>query len=547
MIECYHDRIREAVAGGLSAELARERHLALALALERRGDADPERLLTHFLEAGERARARMYALRAADNAFGALAFDRAADLYGRCLELYDVGATEREGLLIKQATSLSNAGRGPEAAEAYLAAAEAAPPEQAWELRSEAAQALLGCGHLDRGRSLLRDVLRNMGISVPGSGAGAMVSFMMLRARLSMRGLTYKEQRQDQLDRGELDRIDACTTAAAGIGLADPVEGAVFQTRALLMSLESGEPTRICRALGLEAAYTSISGIKGLARTRELLHMARALALRLDDRNLDAAVDTNQAIAALQIGDWTGCFDAANRARQTLRELRSRGHWLLGTAEAYLLAGLGFLGRLDDALEQFTRILESARSLGDLHLETHARLGMEFNPFLITDRPAEAEADVRGALEQWPLKKGFTLQHAYGQRALAQIALYRGDAGQALELATQGFSKLNRSSLRTVGLILALNREQQGRARLAAAMQGGEIRATADQGSKKRRHDPGRLRPTLDLSRGDAIERSGELARGEDGGGCRAFRPSRCPVRGGGHGRPRRGGPLAAG
>ena len=471
LIECYHDRVREAVVAGLDEQRLRECHLTLALSMERAGQADPERLLTHFLEAGDLERARRYALTAADNAATALAFDRAADLYGRCLELLPTDATHRHELQIKQATSLINAGRGPEAAQAYLDAAEQVPPEQAWQLKGKAAQALLSCGHLERGKALLKEVLRTMGLSTPGSGAAALASFLGLRARLRLRGLKYQERSEAEIPREDLDQVDACATAAVGIGMADPVEGAAYQTRSLLMALNLGEPRRICLAVALEAAFSAIPGNKGLTRTGQLHHLARALAVRYDDPNLLAAVDASESIAALQIGDWLGCHDAADRARTTLRERRGGGHWELATAETYVLAGLGFLGRLDQALQQFSSILAQAQQVGDLHIETHARLGMEFNAYLIMDQPEQAEADIRGALDKWPIKEGFTLQHAYAQRALAQVALYRGDPEAGLALAEEGFSKLNRSGLRTVVLVLSLNREQRARARLAMAGQ----------------------------------------------------------------------------
>jgi len=426
-------------------------------------------MLRHLLGAGLQDRALVHARQAAENAERALAFDHAADLYGRCLALSGGDAPDRLALLLRQSECLANAGRGPEAAEAYTQAADLSSPDQAWRLRGQAAQALLGCGHLERGKALLKQVLRAMGLSTPGSGAGAVASFLAQRARLSLRGLEFQEQPAQEIAPALTDRIDACSIAAMGLGLADPVEGAVYQTRALRMSLDAGEPARTCRALAMEAAYAAIGGAKGRDRMEHLLARARQLAEGRGDRHLDAAVDIAEAIARFQLGGWRTCHDLSVRARQTLRALRLRGQWELDTAETYVLAGLGFLGQLEQALDQFTRLLEDARRLGDLHLATHARLGMEFNAFLILDRPDEAERDVREALDQWPIKKGFTLQHVYASRALAQIALYRGDAAGGLELAEAAFRKLNRSGLRSVGIVLALNREQQGRARLAVA------------------------------------------------------------------------------
>ena len=87
-VETYHDRIRETVVSHLSAE--RRRALAPGgwrVALEAAGGADPETLAVHFEEVGEAEKAGHYFGLAADEASEALAFDRAAKLYRRALEL----------------------------------------------------------------------------------------------------------------------------------------------------------------------------------------------------------------------------------------------------------------------------------------------------------------------------------------------------------------------------------------------------------------------------------------------------------------------------
>ena len=86
-IETYHDRIRETVVARLEPEVKRDHHRRLALALEASGAADPEVLGVHFVEGGQPDRATDHFVRAADQAAEALAFDRAAGLYRRALDL----------------------------------------------------------------------------------------------------------------------------------------------------------------------------------------------------------------------------------------------------------------------------------------------------------------------------------------------------------------------------------------------------------------------------------------------------------------------------
>lgn len=486
LIECYHDRISNIVKGTLSGTQQQDRHRALGEALEAAGGADPEVLYRHFFEAGALDKAGQYVRRAADQAYGALAFDRAAELYQQCLQLFPETGEGHHQLKLRLAASLVNAGRCPEAARTYLDAASGQDTAEALRLKQQAANAFLESGHLGRGKDLLHEVLHAKGISVPSSPAGALAAFLLLRARLALRGFDFEERPEESISAQELERIDICLSAAVGIGLADPLEGIIHQCRAIMMALNAGEIRRVIYALSLEAAFAALDSPKGLAKAQALLETARQHAREQDDIHLLGVVDTAESIVMLQVGRWAGCHQAASRALQVLQTRRTTtaqeqqymGAWVENTAQAYHLAGLGFMGRLGEALEQFNTLVIRARQRGDLHLETHVRLGMEFNPYLILDQPDRAESDVQAALEQWPLS-GFTLQHNYAMRAQAQIALYQGHGDAALEIAADLWRKLNRSTIRRVGLIRCLALDVLLRAQLATAACGTEPRTLA--------------------------------------------------------------------
>jgi hypothetical protein len=123
-IEIYHDRIGQTVVSHLSPQAREAVHQRLAFALEVSSVPDPESLAIHYQGAGSRERAAVYAADAAAKAAEALAFDRAARLYKLALELGTVETVSRQKLRVRLGDALANAGRGAEAAHAYLAAAE---------------------------------------------------------------------------------------------------------------------------------------------------------------------------------------------------------------------------------------------------------------------------------------------------------------------------------------------------------------------------------------------------------------------------------------
>ncbi len=85
-IELFHDRIRETMMAAMSGETRRERHLALALALEGEGGFDAAILARQFQEAGDWTAAARHMFAAAEQASRVLAFDRAAQFYRLALD-----------------------------------------------------------------------------------------------------------------------------------------------------------------------------------------------------------------------------------------------------------------------------------------------------------------------------------------------------------------------------------------------------------------------------------------------------------------------------
>ncbi len=276
-IEMYHDRIREVVASSLDLESLSGHHARLAAVLEASGRANPEALAVHFLGAGNREKAGWYAVTAADQASAALAFDRAARLYQLALGLSPSPPTAVRDLQVKLGDALSNAGRGAEGAKAYLVAVEGASAAQKLEWQRRAAAQLLISGHVDEGLVVTRALLGAVGMKLARAPWRALLSLLLGRARVRLRGLKFREREPSRISAEELMRIDTCWSVAQGLGMVDTIRGADFQARHLLLALSAGEKYRIARALSMEAAYHALPGGRSHLRTQRLLRAATEL------------------------------------------------------------------------------------------------------------------------------------------------------------------------------------------------------------------------------------------------------------------------------
>src|SRR5262249_18263191 len=164
-----------------SPECVRWNHKRLARGLTTSGSPDPEILAVHHRGAGETEAACEYYIKAAGQAALALAFDHAARLYRIAIELRQ-GTPTQTGLLgRKLGDALANAGRGSEAAQVYLTAAETASAAETLELKRLASTQLLLSGHIDDGLALLHTLLGPLGLSMPGTTRQARLSLLWYR------------------------------------------------------------------------------------------------------------------------------------------------------------------------------------------------------------------------------------------------------------------------------------------------------------------------------------------------------------------------------
>jgi tetratricopeptide (TPR) repeat protein len=467
-VEAYHDRVRETVVRHLDHERLRECHAALAAALESTGRADPEALAGHLEAAGDVARAGHYAARAARAAAEALAFDRAAQLYRRALKC---GQPVQADL----ATALANAGRGREAAEAFLAAAEAAPPSLVFDLRRRAAEEYLKSGHVAEGLAILRIVLQAVGERMPATPRRALIELLVRRAALRLRGLSYREQSAGAVNPWTLMRIDACRSASVGLSPIDPIQGANFQTRHTFLALRAGEPSRISSALAIEAAHMATEG--SVRRAEETMARSRELAERVGEPYPLGLGEVCHSVIDYCQGHWRAAREHSERAAAILRDRCTGVAWEIDSSWVFYMASCFYLGEMGDLARHHAQLVEDAQARGDLYAAISMRSAFGNTGWLAADEVDRARQEVRIAREQW-IAGAFHVQHMYLLLGETFVDRYAGDGTKALSRIDAAWPSFERSLLGFLPILRAQMVQARGASALAAAAGSPEASAT---------------------------------------------------------------------
>jgi serine/threonine protein kinase/tetratricopeptide (TPR) repeat protein len=466
-VEPYHDRVREAVLLHIDAEAKSRSHARLAFALEAEEHADPEALATHWQGAGAADKARVYVLRAAAQAEEALAFDRAARLYQRALDLEPATGAEATRLHARLGDALAHAGRGAEAARAYLEAAQSAQPVEALTLRRRGAEELLRSGHVDEAFAEFATVLAAVDLELPETPQRALMSLLYRRARVRLRGLDFEPRDERQIPIDVLQRIDVCWAVTPALGMIDIIRGSDFQARNLLLALEAGEPYRVARALAAEACAAATEGGRGRERTDKLLAAAAAAAKSFDDPYTQGWLELANVFATYLDGRWRACHDACVRAEKAFSRCVG-AWWELGTAQLYATLSLFWLGDVAAQWVRAERTLRQGKERGDLSTVVNACAGFCGLPWLAHDEPAVVRREIDESMGRWS-RRGFLLAHYWEVIGRAHIAMYEGDGPGAYALVTQRWPALARSLLQRCQLILVESHFLRGRVALAHA------------------------------------------------------------------------------
>ena len=427
----------------------------------------------HHLGAGDAESAAEYAAAAAAKAAQALAFDRAAGLYRFALNVRTGTAAERAALEVQLGDALANAGRGAEAAQAYLSASKEAGPALAIDLHRRAAQQLLFSGHIEDGARALNTVLAKLGMKLPATPRQAILSLLLHRARIRLRGLRFHERDETQISAQDLLRIDTCWAVGVGLAVLDMIRGADFQARHLVLALRAGEPYRVARALAMEAAYVALGGNRSRARAQRLLDTSHALAERVNHPYAIGLATVTSGNAAWLDGRWRESLVLSEKAERILRERCTGADWEIFIAQLFGLASMFFLGEISALSRRLPSLLEEAEGRGNLLRATFLRIGFcSHVAWLAADDPETAGRELEAGLTGWRRQR-FDYRHLWVRGAQTDIALYRGEVpavSERLDPGSRPFARMLDRFVQT-GFIRGL--DTRARRRLATAAQTG--------------------------------------------------------------------------
>jgi hypothetical protein len=447
-IEVYHDRIRESVMSGLPPSRVIAQHRTIAEVLERVEPVDAEALLAHWQAAGEPSRAVKYASLAAERAAAALAFDRAAQMYQLALELMPPSDGGRQHARVQLAHALRNAGRGRDSARAYMAAASGAATEsERLELKRQAMEQFLVSGYMDQGRSVAKAVLASVGLKMPSTPTGVVASLLLQRARVTLRGLKFKERTEAEVPEALLHRIDTCWSMSTGLSVIDTKLGSDFTTRFLRYSLDGGEIGRVSRALVLEAAHQCTTG--NFARADKLVATAAELARRCASDHVSAFCSLMTGWVEYFKGHYQAALDHFDGSAPVFREKCVGANWEISTADMMANWSLGYLGEWAELARRGPGLLKAAEGSGNLYRLDSLSISYGVFSGLRVDEVDRVRSQMREAARRWT-PSGFQVQHYFRLLMAGFVDLYAGEAEAGWKRLREQWPALRGSLLLTV-------------------------------------------------------------------------------------------------
>lgn len=465
--EAFHDQVRSAIIELLEPESRRARHAQLAAVLASLPEVEPQTLVTHYCEAGDLSSAYDAALAAAGMAETQLAFDRAAALFEVAISIANPEKTAATWLWRKLAGALAKAGRGREAAAAYIRAAKTGAPEDAFEMQRLAADQLMRSGYIDDAMRFFREFPKQVGIKAADTPqravAGIVIGRLLTRLRL-LRGLPRPGAAATGRD---LMRLEVLRTAGIVLDGTDPLFAVYFQIQYVREAVRARDPIHLASAFAAEASIRVARGSRNPQRALELLQEAEDIARSTNHSNTIGFILFVRAYVDYLLGRVPEGITHSRRAIDYLRTHCVGVAWELTSAHILFFWFSALAGNIREIAERMPQLMQEGAARDDVNMESGLfLLGFGHYPYLAADQPEEFLAEYDRALKLWS-RKGFDRQH-YGALTLAvDTHLYKGDYQKAHKALLAAWKPMSRSLMLREQVLSIMSSFLRGRVALA--------------------------------------------------------------------------------
>jgi hypothetical protein len=410
-VECYHDRVRQAVAARLDPQTRAACHAKLARALEAHNPDASARIGTHYLFAGEARRALPWLERAARTAESTYAFESAVALYDQLLSLeVELDPARRRGFRIRRGHAFTNAGRSADAAQAYLEALDDAEPEEIAQLKLLAAQSLLQAGQVEPGLRVMRALFEESGLAFAETTRSALVRIAWHRVCLAFADPEREPVVDAQVSAQERTALDLLFGLAPALGWVDMMRGIELQNRHYRLALKVGDRRHLSLALGYEGAFLEAAAGSPKKIDRRIAR-AKELADRRGDPYLRAVASMSAGLVAFFRVQLPLARELLEEAERLYREECVGASWPLGVVRSNLLTTLLLQGEGGLHGARAGSWLKEAEARGDrLAYTALLLLGGGYSREVDEGRFDDAQAHVDAVMADWPAQP-FCPQH----------------------------------------------------------------------------------------------------------------------------------------
>ncbi len=370
----YHDRLRQAAYRQLGPERAQELHRAFATSYEadRLVPGVAERLAEHWARAGESSRAAPWANAAAEQAAQQLAFEDAAALYDRALEL-GLPAEQVQVAAERRARLVLLAGDYGRAATLCrdLAAEQQGLARDQWLLG--AAEAQIKLGELDRGIATLEELLASRGLVFRRRRLASLWAPLGPALELLWRARSARSAPTSATANAATEaELMAEVYRVIGSYLSTPYPREAFEyvLRSILHARRRGNASAEACGWAMVSSYLEVTSV-GLLRS-PWTNRAEAIAERCGDPYAQMVVAAVRLLGHTVRGDWRAMRDASARGERISNELGLSRSWEASFLRTYYAHGEFYAGEVHRSVDVLGGML--AADLPDVFTRSLASL-----------------------------------------------------------------------------------------------------------------------------------------------------------------------------